>query len=81
MDLTCNDILCVKIAGLCHDLGHGPFSHSFQDEFVQRVLHKEWKHEESSVAMLKHLINKNNLHPSEWGLSDIDMLFVEELSK
>ena len=35
------DILCVKIAGLCHDIGHGPLSHLFQDLFIPKVFKRQ----------------------------------------
>ncbi|XP_061184134.1 deoxynucleoside triphosphate triphosphohydrolase SAMHD1-like isoform X2 [Saccostrea echinata] len=38
------DILCVEIAGLCHDLGHGAFSHLFDSMFIPRMKgNSEWK--------------------------------------
>ncbi|XP_070501576.1 deoxynucleoside triphosphate triphosphohydrolase SAMHD1 homolog [Chironomus tepperi] len=55
---------CVVLAGLLHDLGHGPFSHLWEN-VVREGNHKNWSHEDQSVAMIHHMIenNKISLHP------------------
>jgi len=53
LGITERDVLLVKIAALCHDLGHGPFSHVFDGEFIPAVrpdIH--WHHEQASEMML-----------------------------
>ncbi|XP_028427156.1 deoxynucleoside triphosphate triphosphohydrolase SAMHD1-like [Perca flavescens] len=64
------DVLCVKIAGLCHDLGHGPFSHLYDQMFITKAKRPAgalgekmatWTHEEASVEMFDHLVKSNNL--------------------
>lgn len=51
---------CVIIAGLCHDLGHGPFSHLWE-----HVIHsgddKTWTHEDQSVKMLEFMIRDDQI--------------------
>ncbi|GAB6032579.1 SAM domain and HD [Chamberlinius hualienensis] len=55
------DILCVQVAGLCHDIGHGPFSH-FWEHFVHKAQQNvSWKHEVTSVEMFDYLIKTNGL--------------------
>ncbi|XP_053281037.1 deoxynucleoside triphosphate triphosphohydrolase SAMHD1 isoform X1 [Pleuronectes platessa] len=56
------DILCVQIAGLCHDLGHGPFSHMFDQRFIPQARPGlNWKHEQASLDMFDYLVEHNKL--------------------
>ncbi|XP_072371322.1 deoxynucleoside triphosphate triphosphohydrolase SAMHD1-like [Scyliorhinus torazame] len=76
------DILCVQIAGLCHDLGHGPFSHLFDGKFIPLARQDvKWKHEDASLTMFEHLIKSNGLEEilANHGLElPNDLVFIKE---
>ena len=56
-----SDIRNVGLAGLCHDLGHGPFSHVFDREFLRRRGITDWEHEDMSAMMLDHILDVNHI--------------------
>jgi HD superfamily phosphohydrolase len=80
--ITDKDELCVGVAALCHDLGHGPFSHMFE-----RFLHnyqedkklQNWCHEDQSIRLFKHLLQSNNIDIRRYGLDAKDQVFIEEM--
>ncbi|KAM6977811.1 deoxynucleoside triphosphate triphosphohydrolase SAMHD1 [Aplochiton taeniatus] len=82
LNISHRDILCVQIAGLCHDLGHGPFSHMFDGIFIPKVRpDTKWKHETASRAMFDHLVTANGLEGvlREHGLVlPADLVFIKE---
>ncbi|XP_076597951.1 deoxynucleoside triphosphate triphosphohydrolase SAMHD1-like isoform X2 [Chaetodon auriga] len=78
LNIEDRDVLCVQIAGLCHDLGHGPFSHLFDGMFLTKA-GKEIKHESLSLKMFDHLVTCNNLEAEmrKYGLvpsEDLDLI-------
>lgn len=54
------DIQTVKLAGLLHDVGHGPFSHTFEREFLRHRGIK-WCHEDMSVRMIEHIVDFHSI--------------------
>jgi HD superfamily phosphohydrolase len=66
----------VKIAGLCHDLGHCCFSHAFDDEFLCKTMpdNPYRFHEHRSNVLFEHMVYKYNLK-----ISKKEIKFIQNL--
>jgi len=67
------ELIC--IAGLCHDLGHGPMSHWF-DDLCESLYHPDdrpaWtRHEKRSVSVFRAIVEQQHLD-----MSDEDVEFI-----
>ncbi|XP_076061781.1 SAM and HD domain containing deoxynucleoside triphosphate triphosphohydrolase falten isoform X4 [Oratosquilla oratoria] len=86
LDITDTDVLCVELAGLCHDIGHGPFSHLWEKFLgAARVNNNhngmKTKHEQISVKMFEYLLDQNErvrVAMDRYGLTAEDIEFVKE---
>lgn len=74
LGITDEDILCVTVAGLCHDLGHGPFSHLFEEIVNRGRRGNFWHHEDMSIRLLKRIMER--LPIQQYHLTQKDTNFI-----
>ena len=74
------DILCVQLAGLCHDLGHGPFSHVFDNVLLKRLdPNSNWTHEDAGCDIIDYMISNEIVDLEKYGINhDDDVSFIKE---
>ncbi|KAF6260882.1 hypothetical protein COO60DRAFT_840296 [Scenedesmus sp. NREL 46B-D3] len=64
----------LQLAGLCHDLGHGPFSHVFEKELLPKLfpgnpqIVNEWHHETMSNKIFDYIISGDSGNDIDLGV-------------
>lgn len=81
LGITTTDQLCVAIAALVHDIGHGPFSHLYEGFLVQANPGASFRHEVNSRNIFLRMLTTNAELKQELDqyLDDIDYDFIMEL--
>ena len=73
-----SDRLCVMVAALVHDLGHGPMSHLWE-EFLREARPETRCHEKASITLFDQMIEENQLLKDfqESELTEFDIVFIK----
>jgi deoxynucleoside triphosphate triphosphohydrolase SAMHD1 len=61
LEISARDVDNLTLAGMMHDLGHGPFSHIFDSDVVPALGINDWSHEKASVALLDFMVDQFNI--------------------
>ncbi|KAF1316280.1 Deoxynucleoside triphosphate triphosphohydrolase, partial [Globisporangium splendens] len=78
LELTQRESNLLSAAGLLHDIGHGPFSHVFEHQFMPQVMANggdiNYHHEDMSLKMIEYMVDENNID-----IEKDDLRFIQEL--
>ena len=81
LGITEKDIACVKIAGLLHDIGHGPFSHVYDGPFRDQLKQAEkkgiWLGQKFDTTLYKDLPDVMD----GWAHEDASLMMIDAMLK
>eukprot|EP00775_Hariotina_reticulata_P012051 gene12051-12193_t len=66
------DVSLLSVAGLCHDLGHGPFSHVMEHFILPKLGVTQWRHEDMSARLLQMIVDTYNIEMTRDDLNRVE---------